>query len=342
MKKVRFIVNPKSGTHNKRAILELIPLYFKSEEFQTEVIHTAYAGHATSLAAASAAEGWDVVVAVGGDGTVNEVARSLTHSSTALGIIPCGSGNGLARHLGIPINHVKAMSLLREMHIELLDYGILNEQKFFCTCGVGFDAFVSDKFASAGKRGFKTYIENTLWEGFKYKPETYEVEIDGNKESIKAFLIACGNASQYGNNAYITPGASMSDGLMDVTIIEPFSLIEAPQIAIQLFNKTLKNNNRIKSFQCRNLRIHRKTSGVVHYDGDPIIEDKTLDIRIVEKGIHIITNPQAKFTPLPIQKIFADIYSGISNEVHNLKQDLGLTNRRIKSVNKELLNKLRG
>ncbi len=342
MKRLRFIVNPISGTHNKKAIVDLIPNYFPVEEFECEVVHTEYAGHASVLAEQSAQEGWDVVVAIGGDGTVNEVARSLRHTDTALGIIPCGSGNGLARHLGIPINHLKAMEILRMMNIRTLDYGTINEHPFFCTCGVGFDAFVSDKFANSGKRGFASYIENALFEGIKYKPETYEVEIDGNKERVEAFLIACGNASQYGNNAYITPDASMSDGLMDVTIMQPFSIVEAPQIAVQLFNKTLKSNSHIKSLRCKSLTIHRQNPGVVHYDGDPVMCDSKLEIKLIEKGIRIATNPKGKINTPPLLRIFTDIYTGIQDEVQNLRNDIDSTNRKIKAINKDLLNKLRG
>ncbi len=342
MKRLRFIVNPISGTHNKKAVVELIPKYFPAEEFECQVLHTKYAGHASILAAESAAEGWDVVVAIGGDGTVNEVARALRHTETALGIIPCGSGNGLARHLGIPINHLKAMEILRMMYIRPLDYGTINEHPFFCTCGVGFDAFVSDKFANSGKRGFVSYIENTLFEGIKYKPETYEVEIDGNTERVEAFLIACGNASQYGNNAYITPDASMSDGLMDVTIMQPFSIVEAPQIAVQLFNKTLKSNSHIKSLRCKSLTIHRQNPGVVHYDGDPVICDSKLEIKLIEKGIRIVTNPKGKINTPPLLRIFTDIYTGIQDEMKLLRNDIDSTNRKIKAINKDLLNKLRG
>ena len=135
-------------------------------------------------------EGADIVVAVGGDGTVNEVARSLIHTETALGIIPCGSGNGLARHLYIPMSPDGALQVLANCHIEALDYGIIDQQPFFCTCGVGFDAFISDRFAKAGRRGLLTYIENTLKEGLKYKPDTYEITIDGERQVYKAFLIA--------------------------------------------------------------------------------------------------------------------------------------------------------
>lgn len=317
MKKICFIVNPISGTTSKKNVVGLIPKYFKEPDFHTEIKYTQHPKHATELAAQAVDEGFDIVVAVGGDGTVNEVGRSLVHTSAALGIIPCGSGNGLARHLAIPVNVVKAMKILQEAHIQKLDYGKLNEHFFFCTCGVGFDAFVSDKFAHSGKRGLLSYVENTLVEGVRYKPEEYELEVDGERQQFKAFLIACGNASQYGNNAYITPEASMSDGLIDVTVMEPFGLISAPQILLQMFNKSLNENSHIRTFRCKSLKIFRKKPGVVHYDGDPITIDGDLNISMVGKGINMVVNPNGKVRVSPILRTFTEIYSGISKRMCN-------------------------
>ena len=189
-KRIIFIVNPISGTDSKEHIPEQIAEVMDEEHFDSEVRFTEYRGHAAELAREAAKEGVDVVVAVGGDGTVNEVARSLVHTDTALGIIPCGSGNGLARHLCIPLNVTKALELINTCQIEAFDYGVINGLPFFCTCGMGFDAFISLKFAEAGKRGPITYVENVLKEGLKYKPETYEIVDDTGTSRYKAFLIA--------------------------------------------------------------------------------------------------------------------------------------------------------
>lgn len=291
-KKIAFVINPISGTQNKMNILECVKSLLDKDKYAPEVIYTERAGHAIEIAAAKARENFFAVVAIGGDGTINEIARSLVHTSTALGIIPCGSGNGLARHLQIPMDVRKAVEIINGGNIDVIDYGKINDQPFFCTCGVGFDAFVSLKFAQAGKRGPLTYIEKTLVESLKYKPETYELEIDGSPSRYKAFLIACGNASQYGNNAYITPQASMDDGLLDVTIIEPFTMFEAPSMAFQLFNKTIDQNSHIKTFQCRKLHIHRTKPGVAHYDGDPVMMGEDIDVQIMEKGLRVITPVQ--------------------------------------------------
>ena len=192
---ITFIINPISGTQSKHEIPDLIDRMMDKERFECKVCITEYAGHAAELAKACAAQGDDIVVAVGGDGTVNEVARSLVHTKTALGIIPCGSGNGLARHLCIPMDIRKALDIINQAQIVDFDYGVINDLPFFCTCGMGFDAFISLKFAEAGKRGPITYVENVLKEGLKYKPETYEIIDDNGTTKYKAFLIACANAS---------------------------------------------------------------------------------------------------------------------------------------------------
>ena len=290
--KVLFIVNPISGTTDKKRILDLIPEVLDGQRFEWSVCKTEHSGHATEIAERAAREGVDVAVAVGGDGTVNEVARGLLHTETALGIIPCGSGNGLARHLHIPMKPLGALKVLSDCHVEQLDYGMIDEHPFFCVCGVGFDATISDCFAKAGRRGLRTYVENTIKVGLKYKPDTYEITADGKRMTYKAFLIACANASQYGNNAYIAPHASMSDGLLDVTLLEPFSLLGAAKIAVQLFKKTITRNCHVRSFRCSQLHIKRSAPGAIHFDGDPREAGEEIDVRIVPKGIRVVVNLQ--------------------------------------------------
>lgn len=288
MKKIIFVVNPISGTQSKELILSLLETRMNKTKYTWNVAYTERAGHAVEIAAKAATEGVDVVVAIGGDGTINEIARSLVHTDTALGIIPCGSGNGLARHLHIPMDPKKALDILDEGRTDIIDYGKINESKFFCTCGVGFDAFVSLKFAHAGKRGLLTYLEQTLQESLKYQPETYELETENGITNYKAFLIACGNASQYGNNAYIAPQATLTDGLLDVTILEPFTVLDVPSLAFQLFNKTIDQNSRIKTLRCKKLCIRRTTPGVVHFDGDPMQTEANVNIELIERGLRVV------------------------------------------------------
>ena len=304
-------------------------------EFRT----SEYAGHAHELARQAAADGVDVVVAVGGDGTVNEVASALVNTESVFAVIPCGSGNGLARHQHIPINIKGAIRVINEGKVRHLDYGTMGDKPFFCTCGVGFDAFVSQKFAEGGKRGFMSYIEKTLREGVRYKSETYTIEYEDRVDRQQAFLIACANASQYGNNAYIAPQASMSDGLMDVIIMEPFDVIEAPQISIDMFNKTLDKNSKIKTFKTKKLHIHRNEPGLIHYDGDPIMEGKDIEVEIKPKGIKIIVNPFADKSlrkPNALQTAACELF----NEINLLRDDIAKQGNKALAISKKLQRKL--
>ena len=338
-KKITFILNPISGTHSKDEIPNMIEQTLDYDLFEPTIRFTEYAGHAAEIAKECAEQKEDVVVAVGGDGTVNEVARSLVHTQTALAIIPCGSGNGLARHLCLPLDVKKAIGIINSYNVEMFDYGVINGLPFFCTCGMGFDAFISLKFAEAGKRGPITYAENVLKEGLKYQPETYEVEDETGAKRYKAFLIACANASQYGNNAYIAPGATMKDGEMDVIIMEPFDVLDAPQIAADLFMKTLGNNSKIKTFRTKRLHIHRKQEGAIHFDGDPIMTDADIDVHMEPGGIRIVANPKVeedKGQPNPVLNAFSDLF----NNINNVREDIEKRGKRIQRVNKVLLRRL--
>ena len=329
-----FIANPISGTHDKQPIIDALPRYLPSERFEWTVAWTNHRGHAAELAAKAAEQGTDICVAIGGDGTVNEVARSLRHKDTALAIIPMGSGNGLAHHIGIPMDPMGALRVLAECKILPLDYGLINDIPFFCTCGMGFDAFISEKFAGSGKRGLMTYIENTLRGGLSYEPETYDIEVDGQKEHRTAFLIACGNASQYGNNFYIAPQASISDGLLDVTVMEPFSMLNAPQIVMQMLNKTLDTNPHIHTFQCRHLHVRRKQAGLIHYDGDPAEAGTDIDIRLVPGGLRTVVNQHADRQGTPMMHIFQDVYDQITSDIKSQQ-------RKVLAINKSFLDRIR-
>ncbi len=338
MKTIWFIVNPISGTQDKNNIVSKIPVYFPEDKFAVEIKYTKYSGHAAEIAGMAVSAGVDIVVAVGGDGTVNETARALIHTNVALGIVPCGSGNGLARHLYLPMHPDGALQVISECNIHTLDYGLINGNPFFCTAGVGFDAFLSDKFNKSGKRGLMSYIDNALREGLSYEPETYELEILGPESEVhtyKAFLITCANASQYGNDFYIAPHASMSDGLLDVTIMEPFAVFESPQIAFQLVHKTITQNSHIKTFRCKELIIRRTKPGVIHIDGDPRDSEPEVHVTLVPKDIRMVVNVNKQPWQPPLLKMFTDLYSGMSTPFKE-------TPKRISKINEELLSKLRG
>lgn len=338
-KRIVFILNPISGTSKKNGIPAIIESTLDSDKFDYIIKVTEYAGHASEIAHEAKDNGTDIVVAVGGDGTVNEVARAIVHSHTALAIIPCGSGNGLARHLMLPMNLKKCIDIINQCEIHDLDYGVINGYPFFCTCGMGFDAFISMKFAESGKRGPISYVENILREGLKYRPETYEIADETGTKRYKAFLVSCANASQYGNNAYIAPQASMSDGLMDVIIMEPFDVLEAPQVSFDMFNKTLNQNSRIKTFKCKKLHIHRKHAGEIHYDGEPVMTGSDIDVYLEEKGIRVVVNPHADKRlrkPNMIQTAFAQLF----NDMNTVRDDLTRQGRKVEALSKVIQRKL--
>lgn len=340
-KKIVFVINPISGTQGKEQILAWVNEKLDREKYNMEVVYTEYAGHAVKIAAQKAAEKAFAVVAIGGDGTINEIARSLVHTDTALGIIPCGSGNGLARHLQIPLDPKKAVDIINGGRLEVIDYGKINGIPFFCTCGVGFDAFVSLKFSQAGKRGPLTYLEQTLLESLKYRPEVYELEMDGNASArYRAFLIACGNASQYGNNAYITPRATLDDGLLDVTILEPFTVLDVPSLSFQLFNKTIDQNSRIKTFQCKSLRIHRSKPGVVHFDGDPMMAGEDIEVSIVQRELKVIVPCETCKRSGNVLQRAQDYINGLKQLNEAFVEDISHKNRAILDKGKEQIKKL--
>ncbi|MDO4981849.1 MAG: YegS/Rv2252/BmrU family lipid kinase [Prevotellaceae bacterium] len=336
MKKITFILNPISGTISKAGVPELIDNTIDKDIYDYQLVFTERAGHATEIAAAEVAKGTDIVVAVGGDGTVNEVGRALVHTNTALAILPCGSGNGLARHLMLPMNLKKSIETINKGVVHDLDYGVINGIPFFCTCGIGFDAFVSMKFAEAGKRGPITYVENVLREGLRYKPETYIITDETGTKTRKAFLISCANASQYGNNAYIAPHASMADGILDIIIMEPFDMFDAPQISMDLFSKTIENNSKIKMLKSSRILVKRQKEGYIHYDGDPVMAGTEIEIHVEHKGIKMVVNPDAdksKRKPAPV-------VNAISEAFNTLRDDIEGNRRTILALNKKILRRL--
>lgn len=332
-------MNPISGTTAKTEIPHLIEARLDKSRFDHSIIETRYPGHATEIARDAVHEGTDIVIAIGGDGTANEVGRALAHTQAAMGIIPCGSGNGLARHLMLPMDIGKAIDIINESEIHKLDYGLINGIPFFCTCGMGFDAYISMKFAEAGKRGLMTYVENILIEGLKYKPETYKIVDETGTNTYKAFLVSIANASQYGNNAYIAPQASMSDGLLDVIIMEPFDLLEAPQISIDMFNKTLDKNSKIKTFKTKKIKITRNKPGLIHYDGDPVMAGTDIEISIESKGINFIVNRNADKRlrqPNAVQTAFCDFF----NDINSIRENATRQGKKVQELNNIILKKL--
>ena len=299
---VHAIINPISGVGPKRAIPKMIEEICSRNNSSLTISFTEYAGHASLLTQQAIDSGANYIIAVGGDGTVNEIARAMLYSPAILGIVPKGSGNGLARELHIPMDSKKALEVILKGNVTTIDCCKANEKVFFCTCGVGFDAAVSQKFANEKRRGSLTYIKNTIEEYLSYKPQPYELLVDNQTIKEKAFLVACGNASQYGNNAFIAPHANIQDGMMDLTILSPFTPLDIAPLAIQLFTKQIDRNSKIMTMKAKQVTIIRQQEGVMHLDGEPVMADATININIIPAALKV-------FTPEVIS---------FSREVHNL------------------------
>jgi len=284
--KIVAIINPIAGTNAKDGIARRLIEILKPGN-DLEVSYSTYAGHGSLIAQRAVDAGADIVVAVGGDGTVNEVAATVAGTPTALGIVPVGSGNGLGRHLHLPMNAERAIKVIAQGNIQSFDYCTANGRPFFCTCGVGFDAAVSDAFAQGDTRGFVTYLRTAVTEYQRYRSKHYTITIDGQSMSERAFVIACCNASQYGNNAYIAPRASMQDGLIDVTVIHPFNIAEAALLGARLFTRQLESDSHVSIYRGHKITIERPEADVIHIDGDPWQTDALVEVACVENSLRI-------------------------------------------------------
>ena len=300
MKNIAFIINPISGnkeTQNaKKKLPKLIMQTLDTDQWLPNIVFTEYAGHATELAFQYARMGFDAVVAVGGDGTVNEVAKGLvkgyglpgTGYRTALGIIPMGSGNGFARHLNIPIRPQKAIEMINHSEPISVDYGLANGKLFVSTCGTGFDALIADHFAGSNKRGFATYLQNVLRDAFSYRPQTYRIVGKGWEVTHKAFLITFANANQWGYEALIAPKASVQDGKMDIMMMSSNALLGSASLALRLFAGSIDDSHFMDTLRAKEVTLIREEAAPFHIDGDPVEMEKDIHIRIVEDGLRVL------------------------------------------------------
>jgi diacylglycerol kinase (ATP) len=286
-KRIRFIINPFSGIGKQKSAEKLINEKLDLSKFEFDTRYTKAAKHATELSREAQKEGIDIVVAVGGDGSVNEVARGLIGSNTAMGILPAGSGNGLARHLKIPMNLANALEVINTNSGFTIDTFNINEEVFVGIAGVGFDAHIGWKFANYGKRGFSSYVKIILNEFSKYCCQEYELEIDGKKIKRNAFLISFANGSQYGNNAYIAPKAILTDGLVDICIMRRFPLHVIPHMVYRLFNRTMDECSFLETLQGANVTI-RQENTIAHIDGESVELGKVINIRANPLSLKVI------------------------------------------------------
>ncbi|MBE9468270.1 MAG: diacylglycerol kinase family lipid kinase [Bacteroidetes bacterium] len=303
MKRILFIINPVSGVGKQKIVEKRIKKYLDTTKFSYEIKYTKEAKHAIKIST-EAANKFDIVVAVGGDGSVNEVCKGLINSNSALAIIPTGSGNGLARYLNIPLKIDKAIELINQTTIKKIDTAEINNEKFVNVAGIGFDAHVSHIFANYGKRGPLPYVKIAAEEFPKYRAQKYKISIDGKSVYRKAFLISFANSSQFGNNAYISPEAKIDDGLIDVCIFKNFPIVESPRLAVMLFDKRLDKSKYMEIVKGREITITHENSIIAHIDGEPVSFGKEINVKIIPQSLNVIVS-EKEFNkdPFYIKKI---------------------------------------
>ncbi len=289
-KKAMFIINPISGVVKKQNVPAQVAEYLDFVQFDYTIRHTQYAGHAAEIAAQAVKDGYDVVVAVGGDGSINEVARSLVHTDTALGIIPYGSGNGLATHLGLePRNIRHAIEVLNSGKEVYIDAIKTNLGHVFSCAGFGLDSMVARRFRHHGIRGFLSYAWAVVKELlFYFKPIEATVEIDGLEVKQEFFLFTAFNANQYGYNFGVFSFTSLHDGLMDVIVMKGFSMWKLFYIVACLMLKRPDLIAEAESYRARKIKIHGNRKMVLQFDGDPLIHHEDLSMEIDPHALKVI------------------------------------------------------
>lgn len=320
-RKALLIINPVSGTRSKRGLGKFVTSRLKEIGIDVKIGVTTASGDACRMASEAAAKGYEAVITAGGDGTVNEAANGLAFSNCALGILPFGSGNGLARTLGIPQDIYAALKVIEEGHILNCDRGLVNGKPFYCTFGLGLDAVVSEKFASMKRRGRTTYIRSVFREFLNYKSQTYAIIINGEVITENALIIAVCNASQYGNNAYIAPKAKLTDGLLDITVVHAGNPFTSISMGVDLMVGNIDKNRSIETFKTPSVTIARLEEGPVHLDGEPLLMGKKLEISCQPAALKVYSpEKEIMFRPIvsPLRAMFDDIRYDLIDKIRKL------------------------
>ena len=286
-KKILFIVNPISHGLREVNFQRVVEKNLDLSEFEYKIVYTEYPKHAVELTQKALNDRIDIVAAVGGDGTVNEIGKTLVKSATALAIIPAGSGNGLARHLGIPIDPVQAVKALNHAQTIVIDTAKINNQTFLSVAGIGFDARIAWEFASFGKRGKLAYLQVALKEFPSYDSKPYLLTIDGKQTLKKAFILSFANGSQYGNGFMIASQARLQDGYLDLIIVEELPTYALPAFLYRFKQGTLHESGRVESIRFKELTIHQqRTEG--HVDGEPVAFQGDIKVEIQPASLKVL------------------------------------------------------
>ena len=285
--KIRFIINPKSGVGRKKMIPKLIEDNLDLSSFDYDICYTEYRLHGKEIAAQSIIDGFDIVCAVGGDGSVHEAGTALIGSKCKLAILPAGSGNGLARHLKIPMDISEAIRCINDNNAIKMDTVLVNDKSFLGVGGYGFDAVIAKKFETHTKRGLRGYIYLIVREFFKYNPINVSIDIDGKVKTLPVVLCTIANSSQFGNGFSISPNSDVTDGEIELCILKPFSIWSAPSIIWRLFRESSDKSRftEIMPFKKAKLRLSRN---MAHYDGEPFEVKEELAISVVPESLNIL------------------------------------------------------
>lgn len=288
MKKIRIIINPISGSGKQKKAEYAIRKLIDNQLFESEILYSQHAGHLSLLAKEAVEKNYDAVVVIGGDGSVNEAAQSLIGTKTALGIIPIGSGNGLARFLKIPMNIAKAVLRINQFQQKQIDTARINEYKFVNLAGIGFDAQVAKQFDLSNKRGFWNYAKISLKEYFDYREKLYKISIDGNAIETSAFMIVFANSNQFGNDFVIAPQANIDDGRLDICIIQKPKLYQIPNFLIDILRKKAHTSHLIKTYKAKEIKLEMNKKTVLNIDGEAVEQDTNLHIEVNHLSLSVI------------------------------------------------------
>lgn len=287
-KRIRFIINPISGGVKKARVPQMIEEHLDHNLFDYDIAITQYKQHAKSIAAESAREGIDIVCAVGGDGSVHEVGTALTGTKCHLAIIPTGSGNGLARHLKIPLKTPQAIQNINEMHSLLMDTGLANDKPFLGVGGYGFDAFIAKRFDEYHIRGFWGYAQLVYEEYFSYNPPKMKIELENEVIKGRYLLCSIANSSEFGNGFCISPKSNVHDGKMEFVLLSRFAFWKTLGVLSRFFFKRIEGSKHIRIVSFEKARITLEVP-LAHYDGEPFAVRKEINVQIVPRSLYVLT-----------------------------------------------------
>lgn len=288
--KILFILNPISGFFNfkRRQIRATILNAILNKEIDGEIRYSKYAGHTKEIASEAVKEGFKYIVVAGGDGSINEVASALVNTDVTMGIIPAGSGNGLARHLKIPLKINNALQIIKNKKIREADIIQVNNYYAVSLAGIGFDAVVADRYMKDKRRGFITYLQAAMLEYINYSPELMTIKTEELEISEELFVVVLANSNQFGYNFRIAPHADLFDGYIDVVILKDLPILAAPLSSIQIFTGHADDSLFISMFKTKKITIERQNNGIINVDGDPKSTGKIIEAKVIEKGLKII------------------------------------------------------